>query len=260
MTESSDRLKITKEQIEERRRHQGPKIVVPRPSGRRKIRDYIKATAVGTSVAMLLGIILGFIMSATQVPLVIGLAFILGGLASISTRPFVKQRDSIIKYIIPGGATFLGLIIAEIVYILTSGLSPELYFQSVAAEMMGLKFAALVLGGVGVYAGARIYWSEPVVRESPNEVANNPRFPISLGERPIVVPPTSIGGMTAGSGPVEQTSGGITLSSMGEYRCPYCRQEVYPDHPRGMVLCPVCKQPHHADCWSANDNRCSHLH
>jgi Prokaryotic RING finger family 1 len=42
----------------------------------------------------------------------------------------------------------------------------------------------------------------------------------------------------------------IRLTGVTEHRCPYCLELVANSDPRGVVLCPVCHTPHHADCWS----------
>ncbi len=42
----------------------------------------------------------------------------------------------------------------------------------------------------------------------------------------------------------------IRLTGAEEYRCPYCLTPVRDADPRGVVVCPVCHTPHHADCWA----------
>ena len=42
----------------------------------------------------------------------------------------------------------------------------------------------------------------------------------------------------------------IRLTGVTEHRCPYCLELVANGDPRGVVVCPVCNTPHHADCWS----------
>jgi hypothetical protein len=45
-------------------------------------------------------------------------------------------------------------------------------------------------------------------------------------------------------------SGDIRLKGATEHRCPYCLEDVAPGDRRGVVVCPVCHTPHHADCWA----------
>ncbi|HET7009974.1 MAG TPA: RING finger protein [Anaerolineales bacterium] len=42
----------------------------------------------------------------------------------------------------------------------------------------------------------------------------------------------------------------IRLTGAVEHRCPYCLEAVARADPRGVVVCPVCHTPHHADCWA----------
>ena len=42
----------------------------------------------------------------------------------------------------------------------------------------------------------------------------------------------------------------IRLTGAEEHRCPYCLTPVRDADPRGVVVCPVCHTPHHADCWA----------
>jgi ribosomal protein L37AE/L43A len=42
----------------------------------------------------------------------------------------------------------------------------------------------------------------------------------------------------------------IRLTGAEEHRCPYCLTPVIDGDPRGVVICPVCHTPHHADCWA----------
>jgi len=42
----------------------------------------------------------------------------------------------------------------------------------------------------------------------------------------------------------------IRLTGAEEYRCPYCLTPVREADPRGVVVCPICHTPHHADCWA----------
>jgi len=42
----------------------------------------------------------------------------------------------------------------------------------------------------------------------------------------------------------------IRLTGAEEHRCPYCLSPVTTADPRGVVICPVCRTPHHADCWA----------
>jgi len=42
----------------------------------------------------------------------------------------------------------------------------------------------------------------------------------------------------------------IRLGGVAEHRCPYCLDPVRRRDPRGVVVCPVCRTPHHADCWA----------
>jgi ribosomal protein L37AE/L43A len=41
----------------------------------------------------------------------------------------------------------------------------------------------------------------------------------------------------------------INLVGKTEHRCPYCLEVIHRRDPRGVVVCPECKTPHHADCW-----------
>lgn len=42
----------------------------------------------------------------------------------------------------------------------------------------------------------------------------------------------------------------IRLASAVDYLCPYCLSPVDPNDDRGVVTCPICHTPHHADCWA----------
>jgi len=42
----------------------------------------------------------------------------------------------------------------------------------------------------------------------------------------------------------------ISFKGRTEHRCPYCLEIVRRRDPRGVVICPECKTPHHADCWA----------
>jgi hypothetical protein len=41
----------------------------------------------------------------------------------------------------------------------------------------------------------------------------------------------------------------ISLMGMEEHRCPFCLEEVDPQDPAGVVICPVCHSYHHKSCW-----------
>jgi len=41
----------------------------------------------------------------------------------------------------------------------------------------------------------------------------------------------------------------VRLVGKEEHRCPFCLEEVVPNDPRGVKICPVCHTHHHADCW-----------
>jgi ribosomal protein L37AE/L43A len=42
----------------------------------------------------------------------------------------------------------------------------------------------------------------------------------------------------------------VRLRGAAEHRCPYCLDPITRRDPRGVVVCPVCRTPHHADCWA----------
>jgi hypothetical protein len=42
----------------------------------------------------------------------------------------------------------------------------------------------------------------------------------------------------------------IRLRGSAEHRCPYCLDPIARRDPRGVVVGPVCRTPHHADCWA----------
>ena len=42
----------------------------------------------------------------------------------------------------------------------------------------------------------------------------------------------------------------VRLRGSAEHRCPYCLDAIARRDPRGVVVCPVCRTPHHADCWA----------
>ncbi len=42
----------------------------------------------------------------------------------------------------------------------------------------------------------------------------------------------------------------VKVGEVAEQRCPYCFDVIQKDDPRGIVVCPICKTPHHADCWA----------
>ncbi len=42
----------------------------------------------------------------------------------------------------------------------------------------------------------------------------------------------------------------VRLRGSAEHRCPYCLDPIARRDPRGVVVCPVCRTPHHADCWA----------
>jgi len=41
----------------------------------------------------------------------------------------------------------------------------------------------------------------------------------------------------------------ISLVGMEEHRCPFCLEEVDPQDPAGVMICPVCHSYHHKSCW-----------
>ncbi len=41
----------------------------------------------------------------------------------------------------------------------------------------------------------------------------------------------------------------VRLVGEEQHRCPFCLEEIVPDDPRGVKICPICKTHHHADCW-----------
>ena len=41
----------------------------------------------------------------------------------------------------------------------------------------------------------------------------------------------------------------ISLVGTEEHRCPYCLEEVDPQDPAGVVVCPICHSYHHKSCW-----------
>ena len=42
----------------------------------------------------------------------------------------------------------------------------------------------------------------------------------------------------------------ISFKGQTEHRCPFCLEIVRRRDKRGVVICPECKTPHHADCWA----------
>ncbi len=42
----------------------------------------------------------------------------------------------------------------------------------------------------------------------------------------------------------------VRLGHVAENRCPYCLDPISRRDPRGIVVCPICHTPHHADCWA----------
>ena len=42
----------------------------------------------------------------------------------------------------------------------------------------------------------------------------------------------------------------VRMGETAEQRCPYCFDVVHKNDPRGVVVCPICRTPHHADCWA----------
>lgn len=42
----------------------------------------------------------------------------------------------------------------------------------------------------------------------------------------------------------------VRLRGAAEHRCPYCLDPITRPDPRGVVVCPICRTPHHADCWA----------
>lgn len=42
----------------------------------------------------------------------------------------------------------------------------------------------------------------------------------------------------------------IHVMGTEESRCPYCLDIVQPNDARGIVVCPICRARHHADCWA----------
>lgn len=42
----------------------------------------------------------------------------------------------------------------------------------------------------------------------------------------------------------------IHVMGTEESRCPYCLDIVQPNDVRGIVICPICRARHHADCWA----------
>ena len=42
----------------------------------------------------------------------------------------------------------------------------------------------------------------------------------------------------------------VRLRGAAEHRCPYCLDPITRRDPRGVVVCPICRTPHHADCWA----------
>jgi Prokaryotic RING finger family 1 len=42
----------------------------------------------------------------------------------------------------------------------------------------------------------------------------------------------------------------VRLGGVAEHRCPYCLDPISRRDPRGVVECPICHTPHHADCWA----------
>lgn len=42
----------------------------------------------------------------------------------------------------------------------------------------------------------------------------------------------------------------IHVMGTEESRCPYCLDIVQPNDARGIVMCPICRARHHADCWA----------
>jgi len=42
----------------------------------------------------------------------------------------------------------------------------------------------------------------------------------------------------------------IHVMGTEESRCPYCLDIVQPNDVRGIVVCPICRARHHADCWA----------
>jgi hypothetical protein len=50
--------------------------------------------------------------------------------------------------------------------------------------------------------------------------------------------------------PAHRKASDIRLTGVTEHRCPYCLDIVARSDRRGVVVCPVCHTPHHADCWA----------
>lgn len=230
-------------------------------------------------VAVAAGFAAVFSVDRSAVPVAVVLATPVGlGLAAGAVaRWSMPDRSTAVRWVVAMAAVTVGLLTAGL---LTGGAAGVLPRAGTGAAQWA-EIGELVAGGL--MAGlALTAWRRPMVAVE-REAA--PAFPIAPAPAPaeeaVRTPAPSPPRVSVGLGPrLRRTWEGmrhrlrseprprlitataarpsrrrrgrsdIRLTGAEEHRCPYCLSPVTTADPRGVVICPVCHTPHHADCWA----------
>jgi len=232
-------------------------------------------------VAVAAGFAAVFSLDRSAIPVAVVLATPLGlGLAAGAVaRWSMPGRSTAVRWLVAMAAITVGLLT---VGLLTGGAAGVLPRAGVGAAQWA-EIGELAAGGI--MAGlALTAWRRPALAF---EAEAAPALPIAPAPAPVPAPEavrtTASSTPRASAGPAQRLRrawdgmrrrlrpepgprlvtapaarpslrrGGrsdIRLTGAEEHRCPYCLSPVTTADPRGVVICPVCHTPHHADCWA----------
>jgi hypothetical protein len=106
-------------------------------------------------------------------------------------------------------------------------------------------------GGRGTRAGVPLPWlwqrrllALPKLRLPGRPGPSSRNLHLARGS-PVPAPPRPAWRSRGG-----QVQAAVRVIAKTEDICPYCLDVVTKNDPRGVVVCEICKTPHHADCWA----------
>ncbi|HSB91141.1 MAG TPA: RING finger protein [Anaerolineales bacterium] len=199
----------------------------------------------------------------------------LGLAAGAVTRWSMRDRPMLVRWTVAVAAVTVGLLTVGLLTGGAAGILPwsgggGVQWIEVAELVAAGAMAALVLvawrrpAPIGTPAAP----SRPHVEPRPSPVAVSPDLPDGLRPSPPLGSwwtrtwgalrgrfqpepgPRLVGVASVRPSRKRRKRSDIRLTGAEEDRCPYCLTPVIDGDPRGVVICPVCHTPHHADCWA----------
>ncbi len=233
------------------------------PSGRRLILRLAMAMAAAALGALLFALVRMVNFSIQSWALSLATAVGLGLLSGLYARVSLRMQTAALRF----GVGMIGLV-AALVFLgwMTWGLGGLTLGRPRGELPDWYGLSQLALGTLGV-ALAQEAWRDrrppsqtrrPDSADEPSRPAQAPAAlsaaPASAGVGGTPWPKT---GARAPLGAAWRRLRGsrprrshVRLRGAAEHRCPYCLDPITRRDPRGVVVCPICRTPHHADCWA----------